>query len=145
LDSLESSDCILLVGVDLKQELPLLNARLRSSFLRDNSSISSIGANSDSGFPTPSLGLGIDELESFIEGRHPLCSLFAQADNPKLVISSKLFDGSNGAILSSMLDMLSKTAPKNISKGVSILNLNASSVGSCELGQSVRSVSKDSK
>lgn len=70
LADIENSDCILLVGNDLKQELPLLNARLRSSFLRDNSTIITISSNSDSGFPVASLGLGVDEFTSFIEGRH---------------------------------------------------------------------------
>ena len=139
MESLEFSDCILLVGLDLKQELPLLNARLRSSFLRDNSTIASIGSTPDSGFPTPSLGLGIDELVSFIEGRHRLCSLFATAINPKLVISSELFGTGDGVPLLSLLDTLSKKAPTGVSESVSILNINASSVGSCELGRGVQS------
>ena len=106
--------------------------------MRDNSSITTIGSASDSGFPTPSLGLGINELESFIEGRHRLCSSFATAVNPKLVISSELFGTTNGPSLSSLLDTLSKKAPTTISKSVSILNLNSLSVGSCEFGRGVQ-------
>ena len=60
--SFESSDLVVLVGVNLKQELPLLNSRLRSSFLRDNSKVLCVGSSSESGFPTRSLGLGVEEL-----------------------------------------------------------------------------------
>ena len=99
---------MVLVGVNLKQELPLLNSRLRSSFLRDNSKVACIGSSSDGGFPIASLGLGLEDLESFVEGRHAFCSLFAKAGSPKLVLSSELFDKTGGLCVSSLLDTLSK-------------------------------------
>jgi len=134
-----------LVGLNLKQELPLFNARLRSSFLRDQSNISNIGSTSYSGFPISTLGLGINELEAFIEGRHSLCASFAAATKPKLVFSSELFDSVQGLYFLSLLDLLSKKVPKLVSKNISVVNLQAVSVGSCESGRSIYSGSKSSK
>jgi len=118
------------VASDLKKELPLFNARLRSSFLKDNSTISSIGCNSDNGFPVPSLGLGIQEFESFIEGRHPICSLVSKSSNAKVVLSSEIFSSSDSAFVSYLLALFNKKVPHDIANGVSIININSSSVGS---------------
>lgn len=42
-------------------------------------------------------------------------------------------------IVSSLLDLFTKKAPKSVGQSVSIVNLNAVSVGSAELGRSVSS------
>jgi NADH dehydrogenase/NADH:ubiquinone oxidoreductase subunit G len=103
LGGIEESDCLLLVGVDLKQELPLLNARLRSSFLRDQTSMAHLGRTSDSGFPVPSAGLGIRDFEQFVKGKHSFCQSWASAKNPKILLSSSLFESSESDNLRSLL------------------------------------------
>jgi hypothetical protein len=87
---LDTSDFILFVGLDLKKELPVFNARLRALYLRESATFASVGASSN--FPTASLGLGISDLMSFISGRHPLAKNWAKAASPKLVLSATLFD-----------------------------------------------------
>jgi hypothetical protein len=104
---LEESDCLLLVGTDVKQELPLLNARLRSSFLRDQTSMAHLGSTADSGFPVPSAGLGMSDFEKFVSGQHDFCKVWASSDNPKLVLSSSLFENSRNEDLSELLDLFS--------------------------------------
>jgi NADH dehydrogenase (ubiquinone) Fe-S protein 1 len=133
LSGVEEADCLLLVGVSPTQDLPLLNARLRSSFLRDNSEMASMGSTITSGFPVPSVGLGLVEFKEFIQGQHPFSVVWAQAENPKLVLSSSLFE-EFGDDLNTLLDLFGSVS--GFSGSVNVLNLNASSVGALELGRS---------
>lgn len=72
----ENADCILFLGTDMKRELPLVNARLRSSFLRDKAAFACVGASADfNNFPVASLGIGLDTFEDFISGRHSFCKV----------------------------------------------------------------------
>jgi NADH dehydrogenase/NADH:ubiquinone oxidoreductase subunit G len=107
LNGIENSDCLLLVGTSPKTELPLLNARLRSSFLRDNTKIASIGSSIESGFPIPTGGLSLDAFESFLLGSHPFSKEFAQAKNPTIILSSSLFESSNDIYISELLEQFS--------------------------------------
>tara|TARA_B110000208_G_scaffold188296_1_gene247710 strand:- start:1627 stop:2166 length:540 start_codon:yes stop_codon:yes gene_type:complete len=134
---LEGADCILLVGVDLKTELPLLNARLRSSFLRDDCSIRSVSLNCQVGYPVQTIGLGLADFQKVIQGRHAFCSSLIKATNPKIIISSSVFcsDSFGSDFFKKELDCLTKVSPI-FSTALNILNLNASSVGALEIGRS---------
>ena len=91
LSSMSDGDCFLFVGSDIKKEIPLLHARLRSMFLRDSSAFATFGSECDSeGFPKISLGLSISEFCSFLKGNHSFCKKYSSFKNPKILISSKL-------------------------------------------------------
>ena len=143
LSGLEESDCLLLVGVNPKKEVPLLNARLRSSFLRDQVVLAQMGSTSDSGFPISTTGLGIEDFQSFVEGRHSFCKEWANAQNPKLVLSASLFEGSSSDTLGSLLDLFTQLTGSDSS--INILNLHASSVGSSDLGRCLQGSGLSSK
>jgi len=139
LPSLEDSDCILFVGVDLKKELPLLNSRFRSSFLRDKTVFATMGSTTDSGFPMSSAGLSLDDFSLFVGGNHPFCASFAQAKTPKIILSSSLFEQAQSGIIKSILSQLSLA---NHLDSINVLNLHASSVGCNDSGRFNKFVAK---
>jgi hypothetical protein len=102
--------------------------------LRDHTSLATIGATSDAGFPVPSVGLGFTDFESFIMGQHPLCSTFAKAKKPNIVLSSSLFDTSFKERTHALLDIFQKVSPF-LAKSINVINLNASSVGAFNSGR----------
>lgn len=74
MNNISDVDCVLVVGSDIKRELPLLNARLRSCWLRDSMQIASVGASYDvENFPISTLGISITDFEVFLKGQHKFC------------------------------------------------------------------------
>ena len=74
------------------------------------------------GFPVSSAGLNLSDFKSFIQGNHTFCKEWSKAQNPKVVLSSTLFEGSQGfEVLELLKDFSSYFG--NGDNPVNILNL----------------------
>lgn len=87
--SISDSDLVVLVGLNLKRELPLLSVRLRFEQIKRNLQIIQFG-NSDLGLKTLEGGASNLHFLEFVEGRHKLSSLFLKATRPAILFDSIL-------------------------------------------------------
>lgn len=87
--SISDSDLVVLVGLNLKRELPLLSVRLRFEQIKRNLQIIQFG-NSDLGLKTLEGGASNLHFLEFVEGRHRLSSLFLKATRPVILFDSIL-------------------------------------------------------
>lgn len=82
----EQSDLCLLLGVNMRLELPLVLARMRRKQRRDNLLVASIGPTVEYYCDVRHIGNSGQEILKFIEGRLYFCAQFVKAKNPLVYI-----------------------------------------------------------
>ena len=103
LAEIKDSDLVLIVGTNIKKELPLLEARLRKNWLKGKVKVFSIGIDYDTTFPVLSLGVSIKTLINVSQGSHPFAKTLIKAKTPFLIVQSSLIRRDDfGAILNSL-------------------------------------------
>jgi NADH-quinone oxidoreductase subunit G len=84
-----ASDLVIVAGVPLKRDLPLLLVRLRFEQSRRDLPVFSFG-DSDFGLKTSTLGTTLSHLLLFLTGRHPRSTLLKRSKRPVFLISTSL-------------------------------------------------------
>jgi NADH-quinone oxidoreductase chain G len=127
LESLTKSDLILVVGLNLKEDIPLLWVKLRNYINQSGTPVGIIGNNVDYGFDYTHIGLDNKSLINCIEGNHIFLKEIIKAKNPLIIT------GENN--LSSNFDLISDYLAKiNENVGFSVINSNMAASGLFELG-----------
>jgi NADH dehydrogenase (ubiquinone) Fe-S protein 1 len=83
---ISTADLVILVGLNLKRELPLLSVRLRFEQSKRALQIIQFG-NSDLGFKTLEGGASHMHFLRFLEGRHTFSSIFSKAKKPVVLLN----------------------------------------------------------
>jgi NADH-quinone oxidoreductase chain G len=91
--SISSSDLVVIAGVPLKRDLPLLLMRLRLEQSRRDLPVFTFGC-SDFGLKTTTLGMSLLHLFLFLSGRHQDSSAFKKAKKPVFAISTSFISSS---------------------------------------------------
>lgn len=132
----EKTDFCLFIGTNPRFEASTLNLRLRKIFRKGNASFASIGGNFASTFPINFLGLSPKTLVSIAEGKHPVCKSLAQAENPKIILGSKLLERTDGFVIQDLLNGLVSSFYTIFNKklSVNLLHTESNTVGAFELG-----------
>ena len=133
LQGLEEADSILLVGVNPRTEAPLLNQRIRKSWLAGKTRVGVIGDAADLTYDFDVLGAGTKTL-----AKMPKAALDAltQAERPAIVVGAGALTGPDGA---KVLQQLGKLAAKvGVVKdgwnGFNVLHHAAARVGGLDMG-----------
>jgi len=106
IQGIDTADFCLMVGIDIKSELPLLNARIRKRFVTNTGfKVFNIGTSLNATYPIKNAGLTIHDFYMFIKGKHPLCKQFMNAKKPIIIIGSDFFKAKEYRLL---LDKLQK-------------------------------------
>ena len=87
----ENYDLIVLIGVDLKQQNPLLNLQLKKNLKKKKLKIISFGLSSQDQNDFQSIGNTLESLIKFLEGRHKLSKLLIKAAQPLFLIAENLY------------------------------------------------------
>ena len=127
IDSMNNSDLILLVGLNLKEEIPLLWVKLRNYINKSGVPTGVIGNNVDYGFDYKHIGLDNKSLIQCIEGNNIFLKDIINAKNPLILVGENSIS-SNFDVISSHLS--------NINKNInfSVINSNIADSGLSELG-----------
>ncbi len=139
----EAADAILLVGANPRWEAPVLNARIRKTWLAANIQIAGIGVTMDQTYPVRDLGAGVDVLEQIANGGHAFAAALRDAKRPMVVLGAGAVARSDGAqILKLAAKIASDTgmigpggkAAEGGWNGFNILHTAASRVAALDLG-----------
>jgi len=130
---IERADAILLVGVDPRREAPLVNTRLRKSWLNGKTEISVIGAKSDLTYDYNWLGAGTKTLSKLPKATMDALS---KAERPAIVVGAGAVSGKSGAAVLNALGALAKKvgAVKDGWNGFNVLHHAAARVGGLDMG-----------
>ena len=136
INGIEESDLIFLIGTNPRYEATILNARIRKSYLNNNTKIISLNDLGDLTYPYESLDGKTKTLKEIFDGNHEISKKIICANNPMIIIGESLLNlGSSQYFFNSIKNFL--TQNKKISEewnSFNILSCDASTVGNYDLG-----------
>ncbi|HLY04364.1 MAG TPA: NADH-quinone oxidoreductase subunit NuoG [Rhizomicrobium sp.] len=97
---IELADAVLLVGTNPRWEAPVLNARIRKSWLHGNLRVANVGEPYDLTYPVEQLGTSPEVLQAIAQGGHAFGDVLKNASRPMLILGpGALARGDGAAIL----------------------------------------------
>ncbi len=140
LAGVEEADAILLIGTNPRLEAPILNARIRKSWLRSDVRIASIGAVADLTYPVEHLGVGTKTLGEVVSGKNAFFDVLKAAKKPLIIVGQGALSRVDGEAVASLAANLAiavgAIAPADAQNwnGFAVLHTAASRVGALDLG-----------
>ena len=136
INRIEESDLILLIGCNPRHEATIINARIRKSFVKNKTSIYSIGNPGELTYDYFNIGNDINSIKDVIEGKSKFNEKLKNSKKPIFIIGESALELKNGQFV---LEELKKYLIKNnfITENWNALNLliqNAATVGALDLG-----------
>ncbi len=84
---IEKADAILLIGTNPRWEAPMVNARIRKTWMNKRVKVASIsGEIRDLGYPVRHIGSGTADLQSLLDGKNEFAAVLDKAERPMLIL-----------------------------------------------------------
>ena len=140
---IEAADALLLVGCNPRWEAPVLNARIRKTWLYGNLHVANLGIPYDLTYPVEQLGASASILKAIADGSHAFAQTLRGAKRPMLIVGEGAIARPDGAAL---LNLAAKIAAdtgmigpggeiaEGAWNGFNALHTAASRVGALDLG-----------
>jgi NADH-quinone oxidoreductase subunit G len=93
----EAADALLLIGANPRWEAPVLNARIRKSWLYGTLKIANVGVPVDLTYPVEQLGTNASVLEALADGSHAFATVLKNAKRPMLILGASAVARLDGA------------------------------------------------
>jgi len=139
----ETADALLLIGANPRWEAPVLNARIRKTWLYGKLKVANVGAAYDLTYPVEQLGASAGVLEKIAFGSHALSQTLKDAERPMLVIGPAALARPDGAAILKLAAKIAAdtgmigpaaAASEGGWNGFNVLHTAASRVGALDLG-----------
>ena len=144
INGIEESDCILIIGSNVREEAPIINTRIRKHLLNKNIPIGLIGEKFDLTFDYEHLGNDLNILKSISDGENNFCKILGKAKKPMIIIGQSVLNRDDSLNAYSLIeDIVHQYSFLDSSwNGVNTLQLSASRIGALDMGcyQSSRSL-----
>ena len=95
----EAADALLLIGTNPRWEAPVLNARIRKTWLIGNLKVANIGGAVDLTYPVEQLGADVNVLDALADGSHAFATVLKNAKRPMLIVGSGALARPDGAAI----------------------------------------------
>jgi NADH-quinone oxidoreductase subunit G len=139
----EAADALLLIGTNPRWEAPVLNARIRKTWLNGSLKVANIGGAVDLTYPVEQLGADVNVLDALADGSHAFATVLKNAKRPMLIVGSGALARPDGAaILKRVAKIALETgvigpagsAAEGGWNGFNILHTAASRIAALDLG-----------
>ena len=139
----EAADVILLIGTNPRWEAPVLNARIRKTWLNGALRVANVGQAYDLTYPVEQLGASASVLEEIAAGTHAFAQVLRDAKRPMLILGAGALARADGAAIQSLAQRIAAstgmigpagTAAEGGWNGFNVLHTAASRVGALDLG-----------
>ena len=136
INGIEESDFILLIGTNPRYEATILNARIRKSYLNNNTKIISLNDLGDLTYPYESLDGQTQSIKDIFEGVSEISNQIKQAKKPSIIIGESLLNSSSSKYLFSKIKefLMENNKITDDWNSLNILSWDASTVGNFDLG-----------
>lgn len=133
---IEDADALLIVGSNPRLEAPVVNARIRKRWLRDDFPVAVIGQQADLTYGYDYLGAGPRTLGEIADGKHAFAKILKKAERPMIIVGMGALARSDGAaVLAAARKIAEDTGV--VAKdwnGFNILHTASARVGGLDLG-----------
>lgn len=146
LDDLKLTGC-LLIGVDPKKEVPILNLKLRKRYLKGNFIVANFGTRLSLTFPVFHLGINCFSFYNIISGNHPFCKILKQKKKKITIVGNSFLNISSEKNHRFFISSFLKNSGLINSEffGLNFLSNRASDLAIYSLGLKTKSLSRASK
>jgi NADH-quinone oxidoreductase subunit G len=129
---IEDADALLLIGTNPRHEAPVLNARIRKTWINRQLPIGGIGTAADLTYPVRWLGAGLDTLAA-LAGGHDFLPVLRKASRPAIILGqAALRDPRVPPLAWELADTVGALLPDW--HGYNVLHSAAARVGALDLG-----------
>ena len=136
INGIEEADFIFLIGTNPRFEATILNARIRKSYLNNNTQIVSLNDLGDLTYPYESLDGQTQTLKDIFDGNHNISKQIVGAKKPMIVLGESLLNiNSSKYFFNKIKEFLIKN--KKVSEEwnpLNVLSCDAATVGNYDLG-----------
>jgi NADH-quinone oxidoreductase subunit G len=132
ISGIEQADVILLIGTNPRWEAPLINARIRKSYVSKRVKVGAIGEVHDLSYPVTVIGAGPESLD----GDHSFFEIIKKAEKPMMIVGQGVFLRPDGQAVHAELRQFAEKFGfvKEGWNGFNVLQTNASRVGALDIG-----------
>jgi NADH-quinone oxidoreductase subunit G len=124
-----------MIGADPRIEAPLVNSRIRKTWLKGGLKIYTIGSVIESNYNAEYLGNDPRVITSLLDGTHPLSKALEQAKQPMIIVGTAALARPDGSeILAACKALADRYAVKDGWNGFNILHHAAARVGALDVG-----------
>ncbi|MGH6889526.1 MAG: NADH-quinone oxidoreductase subunit NuoG [Rhizomicrobium sp.] len=139
----ESADALLLIASNPRWEAPVLNARLRKTWLNGNLKVANVGRAYDLTYQVEQLGERASLLQDLVDGSHAFAKVLKDAERPMLIVGPGALARSDGAAILNLAARIAGTtgmigpgqsAAEGGWNGFNVVHTAASRVAALDLG-----------
>jgi NADH-quinone oxidoreductase subunit G len=139
----EAADAILLVGANPRWEAPVLNARIRKTWLAGPLKLANVGPAVDLTYPVEQLGSDITVLQSIADGSHAFAQVLKDARRPMIILGAAAITRHDGAAVMALAAKIARDTgmigpagshAEGGWNGFNVLHTAASRVAALDLG-----------
>ena len=136
INGIEQSDLIFLIGTNPRYEATILNARIRKSFVNNNTKVISLNDIGNLTYPYESLDGQTKTLKDILENKHELSNILKSSKKPMIIIGESFFNLRSSKNIFYLIKNYLKSNFKfdNEWNPLNILSTDASTVGNIDLG-----------
>ena len=136
INGIEESDFIMLVGTNPRYEATILNARIRKSYLNNNSKIISLNDLGDLTYPYEYLDGQTQSLKNIFEEDNEISNQIKEAKKPLIIIGESLMNSNSSKYLFNKIKefLIENNKITKDWNSLNILSCDASTVGNFDLG-----------
>mgnify|MGYP005635389097 FL=1 len=136
INGIEESDFIMLVGTNPRYEATILNARIRKSYLNNNSKIISLNDLGDLTYPYECLDGQTQSLKNIFEEDNEISNQIKEAKKPLIIIGESLLNSNSSKYLFNKIKefLIENNKITEDWNSLNILSCDASTVGNFDLG-----------
>ena len=136
INGIEDSDLIFLIGTNPRYEATILNARIRKSYLNNNTKIYSLNENGDLTYPYENFDGETQTLLNIFDGNHDFSKNIIKSKKPIIIVGESFFRLDSAEFLyNKILNFLNQNNKFSDNwNPLNILSCDASSVGNFDLG-----------
>nr|XP_022305038.1 NADH-ubiquinone oxidoreductase 75 kDa subunit, mitochondrial-like [Crassostrea virginica] len=139
LAAIEEADLVLFIGTNPRFEAPLLNTRVRKSWIHNDLQVAVVGSKVDLTYDYEHLGDSTDVLKKIADGSHPFCKTLNKAKRPMVVVGSTTLQRKDSVAVHAAVSTIAQTARVQSGCGeewrvLNVLHRVASQVAALDLG-----------
>ncbi len=135
INGIEDSDLIFLIGTNPRYEATILNARIRKSYLKNETKIISLNELGDLTYPYESLDGQTQTLKEIFDDNHEISNLILSASKPMIVLGESFLNLSSSKYLFRKIKkfLLENDKINNDWNSLNTLSCDAATVGNYDL------------